>query len=498
TPVNWGRAVLLYCVTSLGYAGFYIFVHSLQRRVLTGGGITSALAAANGLVDLLQGFYVSLFILLAVIALMLLQRRTRGLPPWRPANWWLYPPLIAAVLLAIFFKNINVVKADIYLKEGERYRNAQQWDNAITLHQEAINVDSDEDFYYLMLALDYQLKAQDGSLSNADRRQAWLQGERIALAARNLNKYNPDNTGNMGRYYFTLGQILDPSYYEKALEYFVQAIRLAPQNVQYYNLLAQVQYIMGNFDDALEQLNLSAAMDDGYSPTWLQLGDTYAAEANVTKALEAHSRAILLDPTGFTDGNFDQRLNFYLSADRSDELITAFEQFLEKSTGQSKLAIKRRRESLWAIGHTYLRAGDLPNAVRYLEQAVEQGYRNVRVTTELADTYLAQNQYQQAETVYQQALQQKNANKAQIYSSLGYIYAQTGRLQEAIEANNKVLESLPNDYDSHKNLALLYQQTGQIDQALNHAQAALQVAPEAVKSDLQLYIQQLQAQQPSP
>jgi tetratricopeptide (TPR) repeat protein len=311
------------------------------------------------------------------------------------------------------------------------------------------------------------------------------------MNARNINIYNPDNTGNMGRYYFTLGQILNPSYYEKAIDYFEKVIQLAPQNVQYYNLLAQVHYIMGDYDESLNWLNKSVELDDRYFPTWLQLGDTYAAKANVDAALEAHTQAILLDPGSFADNNFDNRLNFYISGNRAEDLIAVFERYIE----ENPKAASQIRYVLWAIGHTYLRAGDLTQASIYIQQAIDQGYDNARATTELADAYLANEKFQEAEVAYQKALNHKNANQAQIYSSLGYIYARTGRLQEAIEANQKVLEARPNDYDSNKNLALLYQQAGQIDQALIHAQAALEVAPENSKADLTAYINQLQAAQ---
>jgi len=490
TSINWGRGILLYVVTSLGYAGFYILFHSQQRKILTSGGMRSVVEAADGVIGILIGFYITLFLLMVIIAFMLMQKQAKRLPAWRAGNWWLYPPLAAAAFLLIFFKNIDVVKADIYLKEGERYRNAKQWDNAVALHQQGINVDTDEDFYYLMLALDYQLRAQDGNLPPAERQQAWLKGEEIALDARDLNKYNPDNTGNMGRYYFTLGQVLDRSYYQKAIENFEKVIQLAPQNVQYYNLLAQVHYLLGDYDESLNWLEQSAELDSKYFPTWLQLGDTYAAKADVDKALEAHQEAILLNPGSFADANFDSRLNFYLSSQRSDELIEAFEQYIADHP-----ADKRQRTPLWAIGHIYLRTGNLEEANQYFQQALDKGYNNAKSLTSLGDAYLAQENYDQAEAAYQKALQLKSPNKAQIYSSLGYIYARTERLPEAIEANQQVLESLPNDFDSHKNLAILYQQLGQIDQALVHAQAALEVAPEESKPDIEAFINQLKSLQ---
>jgi tetratricopeptide (TPR) repeat protein len=533
--VNWGRAILLYAVTSIGYAGFYILVHSQQRAFLTSGrvqqGVTDqvdlALRAAGALVNLLGGFYIFLFLLMLVIAFALMQGHQRGLRLWRSNNLLIYVPLIVAMVLVIFFKNFNVVKADIYLKEGDRYRSQQLWDQAEALHQAAIAADSDEDFYYLMLALDYQMKAQDGRLSQEVRRQAWLEGERIALQARDINKYNPDNTGNLGRYYFTLGQVLDRSYYNSAIEYFEKAIQLAPQNVVYYNLLGQVHYVQSNFAEAIGWLEESAELDPLYEPTYILLGDTYAAQGEVDGALAAHQEAIRLSPNSFTDANFDTRLNFYVSRSAPqgnptealtdtqeletppapevgerpvDKLIDAFEDY---AAGHPEVA-----QTYWAIGHIYSRMNDLNSAQNYFEQALNiqsdnqrQQRANQQVNNRVAQSlvqignaYLNEENYENAEQVYNQALS-ITPNQAEAWSSLGFIYARTERVQEAIQANQRVLEIRPNDYSSLKNLALLYQQVGELAQAVAYTEQALTQAPEAERESLETFLTQLQAQQ---
>ncbi|OQY27396.1 MAG: hypothetical protein B6243_13050 [Anaerolineaceae bacterium 4572_5.2] len=196
--------------------------------------------------------------------------------------------------------------------------------------------------------------------------------------------------------------------------------------------------------------------------------------------------------SSFADANYDNRLNFYLASQRSDDLIDAFEEYIANHSAASQ------RIPLWAIGHIYLRAGNLEKANQYFQQAIDKGYTNAKSLTGLGDAYLAQEKYEQAEAAYQKALQLKKPNNAQIYSSLGYIYARTERLPEAIEANSKVLESLPDDFDSHKNLAILYQQLGQIDQALVHAEVALPIVPEGSKADIEAFINQLKNLQSTP
>ena len=470
--VAWWRAVMLFVITSFSYFFFYNLAHRMQfNRQITVTSLDDVIRAADVLAYGLVTFYIFLLLLMMLLALTLAWRQMARLPLWRAdlINVLLYPVLILAMVTVVWFKNINVVRADIYLKEGDRYRNSGQWQQAIALHQKASAIDADEDFYYLMLALDYQLMAQDQNLDPAQRQLAWQEGERIALEARRVNPYNPDNTGNMGRYYFTLGQAANRERLGEALDYFRKAITLAPSNVVYHNLLAQTHYILQDYEAAVDRLQTSVAIDAQYAPTWLLLGDTYAAMGNVDAALEAHRQSMTLG-NDFFDQFLDQRLNFYISAGRLAELSAAIQQIAQARATDPTLP--------WAIGHAYNLSGQPEQAVRYFEQARSLGDGSDRLTRALANTYLALENFDQALPNYQRLLE-FNPNDAEAHSALAFIYARQGRLAEAIAENQLVLQLLPNDYDSLKNLAILYQQQGQWQEALAAARQAQAVAPES-------------------
>ena len=492
--LSWGRALLLYAVTSLSYFIFYTMAHTIQfGQRITVNTIEDVITAADVLSGGLVIFYIFLLLLMMIIALTLSWQGTKRLAFWRADNWWLYPPLVLAIVAVIWFKNIDVVRADIYLKEGERYRNNQQWSQAIALHEKALGLDDDEDFYYLMLALDYQLMAQDQRLDNVIRQDAWRKGEDIALEARRVNPYNPDNTGNMGRYYFTLGQIFDPQRYQDALDYFQRATVLAPSNVIYHNLWAQTHYILQNYETAVDKLQTSISIDPNYSPTWIQLGDTYAALGNVDQALMAHTEAMKLKSSGsgdglgsFADQFLDQRLNFFITGGRTEELIAFLEQ----------LALIRPEDEARTsrvIGRIYTLQGQPEAALPYLERSRTLGDSSSLTTRELANIYLSSNSFEQALPLYQ-SLVETNPNDVESHSALAFIYAQQGRLGEAIQHNLAVIQSLPNDYDSLKNLAILYQQGGQFQEALTYAQQAQTVAPEAEQPSWGQFITDLEGQ----
>jgi tetratricopeptide (TPR) repeat protein len=491
--ISWGRAILLYSITSLSYFFFYSIAHSIQfgRRVNVQA-VGDVLRAAEILSGGLIVFYIFLLLLMVIIAITLSWGSFKKLPFWRAENWWLYPPLVLAVIAIIWFKNIDVVRADIYLKEGERYRTNRQWSQAIALHEKARALDFDEDFYYLMLALDYQLMAQDNSLEDSQRQYAWQLGEQIALEARGVNPYNPDNTGNMGRYYFTLGQIFNPDRFQDALDFFEKATILAPSNIIYHNLWAQTNYILQDYDTAVDRLQTSVAIDSNFAPTWILLGDTYAAMGDADQALLAHGEAIKLNSRGsgdgfgsFADQFLDQRLNFYISAGRAGNLIARLQQ----------LALERADEPRipWVIGHLYNLMGQTNSAVPYYEEALALGDKSSRTVRELANIHLAANSLEQALPLYHLLLE-SNPDDVESNSALAFIYAQQGQLDQAIQYNLAVVERLPNDYDSLKNLAILYQQSGQLQEALLYAEQAQAYASDAERPSWSQFAENLRNQ----
>ena len=477
-PISWGRALLLYGVTSIGYPLFYLMIHRWQlrpRNAVAIDPIQAVIQGANLVTGVFVLFYVFVGLLLLLIAGMLAMPLMRRQPLWRAANWWLYPVLILAVGVVILFKNVDVVRADMLLKQGEQYRNQKQYDNAILLHQRSIEMDADEDFYYLMLALAYQLKGQDNSLPAEERGRAWAEGERIAVEARDINRYNPDNTGNLGRYYLTWAQLTppdDPQHavrYQKAQEYFQKAINLAPQNVVYHNLLAQTHYILGQYDQALEILQDSIALDARFDQTQMLLGDTYGALGRPEEAAEAHREAILLNPAAFADQFLDQRIDFYLSFPQMQDIIVAFEEAMLKRP--EDVLIPR------TLGHIYSRMGDRQNAIAYYTRSLDMGDNNVQTVLAVAGEYLAMEEFQRAAEAYEWAVQ-LDPNNAQAHSNLGYAYARLGRSDEAMQENEQVLQLNPSDYVSHRNLVLLYRDTGRLDEAIRQGELMLEVTPE--------------------
>jgi tetratricopeptide (TPR) repeat protein len=499
-PINWARASLLFVVTSLGYSLFYLMVHRGQlrpRSVLAADASQAVFDEANVILGAYFLFYVFVGLLLLLIATMLALPHFRRQPTWRVANWWLYPILILATGVVILSKNMDVVQADMYLKQGEQWRGQGQYDKAIQLHTRAHELDSDEDFYDLALAMDYQLKGQDNSLPAAQRMQVWSQGEAAAIDARLINPYNPDNTGNMGRYYLTWAQLTSADEpqrsvrFQKALDFFEKATKLAPQNVVYYNLLAQTYYILGQYDQAVNILQTSVALDPAFDQTQMLLGDTYAALSRPDEAAQAHAKAIALSPAAFADQFLDQRLNFYASIPpTATTTITPMQRiisaFVEAGKADPTNGLIPR-----TLGHIFDRLGDHQKSLTYYDQAAQLG--DDQATMAMADDYLNMQDYEKAVSLYQNLLP-KDPQNAQAHRNLGYAYAKLGRLADAIQENLTVLQIVPDDYISVRNLALLYRDSGKFNEAVQQGEKLVSLAPDSEKGVSYLLLGSLDAQ----
>jgi len=153
----------------------------------------------------------------------------------------------------------------------------------------------------------------------------------------------------------------------------------------------------------------------------------------------------------------------------------------------------------WATIDLYLK-GDPDTALKKLDESLKLDTQFNQTYMILGDAYMNKNDLDKAAEAYQKALAlQPDLMQAQ--GVLAYIYAQQGKISEAIQANLNLIKMSPNDpniWNTHKNLALLYAQTGDFAAAINQAQIAASQAPSDTRPQLNAYVAQLQAQMAAP
>lgn len=509
---DWGLAFLLYLVVSLGSLFAFHFIHigrlSVPATITT---IAEVMRQADRVANTVTIYYFFLFFLLLALATALVRGAALPAQTWRLANWWLYPILIVGLAWVILTTNLNIIRADIYYKQGQAYDNPQSRDAAIELYRKALTFAPNEDFYYLFLGRAYLERAQ--ATEDPTQRTTFLdQGLNALLQARIINPLNTDHSANLARYYRTRGAMAsDPAEKGKclnqSLEYYRQATSLSPHNAQLFNEWGLVYFMMGDYDRTMEKYQQSLALDQEYEQTYLQLGDLYMARQELDRAAEAYSKAVELKPD-------------LIQAHSVLSYIYAQQGKLAQAVEENRKVLELKPDDYAShknLAILYQQLGRMDEAIAEAEAALSlapesdraplegyiaqlKGQQVPSADREQIQTYLSQGQdllqkgdLEQAAEVYSQALA-LDPNNVQAHSALGYVYARTGRLTEAVGENLAVLRLVPNDYASHKNLSILYQQLGRIEEALAEARIALSLAPENEKAAVEAFIAQLQQQ----
>ncbi len=511
---DWLNALGIFALSTLGGALLFAILHAVRLKPVT---ITTS-SYTNPLANTITFYYAFLLLQIALLALALTYQSGEA---QRAASWrWggkladvavvglgLLLPLLVGI--AIQATNIRIIRADIVYKEGLSSERAGQWDGAVYLYEHTLDLAPKEDFYHLFLGRAYMEKAKR---SVVEQRDQWMQrSEEVLLQAREIAPLNTDHSRNLAKLYLAWGSMSEgeqaQELFDKALTYSADAVSLSPNTADVLNERAQIFLALGDYQRAEETYRKSLALDDQYVQTHLLLGQLYVEQNQWTEAVQAFQTALELRPrsaeayslmgyaysqmgemakaldayqmaAALRPGNYVDHKNLailYNQLGRPEDAI-------QEATEALALAPENQKASLQAF-LTQLGAGQAdtlsPADAEQIQSLLEAG----RVELEAGN-------WGSAELFYQEVLAM-DANDAVAHSALAYVYAQQGRLEEAVAENLAVLSLLPDDYSSYRNLAILYQQMGQIDNAIDYTEQALEVAPEEDQEILNAFLGQL-------
>ncbi|MGC6430226.1 MAG: tetratricopeptide repeat protein [Jejuia sp.] len=132
----------------------------------------------------------------------------------------------------------------------------------------------------------------------------------------------------------------------------------------------------------------------------------------------------------------------------------------------------------------YLKKGDVANAIKWYERALEVDDRNNMIRTNLANLYYQNKEFLKAEEAFQLIIAQE-PSYAQTYYSYALLLAELNRIEEAVMQMELAIIYLPENIRFYYNLSLLYDKLGNFKKAEATAIKGLKLAPQ---NDSLLYI----------
>ena len=184
---------------------------------------------------------------------------------------------IVGLLLAIGL-NVNLVKADMFYKQGLAYDNAQRWPEPSAPTRKRSRSRPTRTSTTCSWAAPIWSGRSARSPSRAAHRpeQLLARAQSALLTAESLNPLNTDHYANLGRLYIYWGDTLaqDSKTADQAAQKYAQGIAeyekahdLSPGNAEIWNELALAYAKGGRTDDALAAIRGSQQMDDRYDQT---------------------------------------------------------------------------------------------------------------------------------------------------------------------------------------------------------------------------------------
>jgi tetratricopeptide (TPR) repeat protein len=236
---------------------------------------------------------------------------------------------------------------------------------------------------------------------------------------------NTDHYANLGRLYSWWGSPdggRDSTKLGPAVQAYETAHAYSPGNAQLWNELGLGYYKAGRYQDALDALHGSIAMDDRYALSYYVLGeiqrseataraaqDPVAAAAIAAEGADAYAKAVVLDPGQIYDKDFQTRVAWLSNTHTITPVITAYQTVIS-NTPTSSVAYA-------ALGYIYSSLDNVNAAIANYEQAVNQQCGDFYALQNLATVYNQAGRKQEALGAYRKALAAATCNASDPYAA---------------------------------------------------------------------------------
>ncbi|MEM8792711.1 MAG: tetratricopeptide repeat protein [Pseudomonadota bacterium] len=292
---------------------------------------------------------------------------------------------------------------------------------------------------------------------------------------------------------------------DEDLEVAVQTIRKglneAPNDVRLLQLAGRAQELLGNLDLANDRLASAVRASDfdvdvaeRYVQFLLRLDRVTAAEAVLADAVRRKpGDRDLLDLLGFTR----IRLEDWLGAEAAAEALRQYDPeraqqlYAAVLLGQEKFDEgadllrdlprdeRRRAASVAALMQTYLREGELDQAIAFLEELLTENPDDLQALGLRGNIYIVERKYAEAEEKYRRILEIDPGNGG-AHSALSRLYAVTGEREKSEEALMAGLSASPDSIVLLTRLAQLRETQGRFDEAIEVYDDLYQRVPDSL------------------
>lgn len=243
-----------------------------------------------------------------------------------------------------------------------------------------------------------------------------------------------DNTTQMERFYINARQAVRSGDADRAYAILNELLNHYPHEKQAYYLIGRYEYSLGQYENAIDNLNRSVELDPLFIAGYNMLSYSYANMDKLDKALEMNDKFISLSPN--EPNPYDTRGDIYAKFKMYDKAIESFKKALEK---------KNDFHSSWSnLGNLYTYTGDFVRAESCFQviASVEDIYIWTNGKVLLGQNLIYQGKFAEALTMFEiGSNEDKKAHGEQYYPTYHHlpalIYDELGDFDKALDELEK-------------------------------------------------------------
>jgi protein O-mannosyl-transferase len=253
----------------------------------------------------------------------------------------------------------------------------------------------------------------------------------------------------------------------KAIEKFMQSLRIKPDFLEAHNNLGIALRNQGRFEEAIEHYVAALRANPNHPKVYNNIGVVLRKQGRFQEAIDYFIKAIKIDSDYKKAHN---NLGSLLEGlGRLDEAIHHYKKVLEINQDNGNVH--------QYIGNIFEKQGRLQEAVSHYIEAVEFNPNNEKNHYKLANAYKNINRLDKAIEHYFYALTIK-PDFEDVHNNLGNVFYQKGKIDKAIEHYREALRIRPDFVEALNNLGYALFKKGLTDEAIDKFVEAIRIKPD--------------------
>ncbi len=237
-------------------------------------------------------------------------------------------------------------------------------------------------------------------------------------------------------------------------------------NRQYFRLLGECYVALKKPEAAADSLERANRLGDDSFALWAALAAVYEQAGRVDESIASLKKALALNPD-----NWDLRFSLASALFKQGEDKSCLAELRDWPESE------KNAEYFNLMGAANAKLGQVVEAGRSFEKAIELQPRNPESHYNLALLLLRADAYDEAITVLDQSLAHF-PESPQLLRAMGFAQQLNGRFEDAQRTFSRLIEIRPSDSSGLLYLASSFLEAGQPEQALSYFEKAHRLSPE--------------------